>query len=210
MSDSGAPPPDFNANPYGGSPPQPPPYGQPYGSPQPPPYGQPYGQPVPPPGGYAHWGKRVGSYLLDSLFTGLTAIPGYALLFVGIGLGTQDLETYTDSAGVDHTTGDWNSDGTALVVIGAVLMLVPLAFFVWNTCLRQGRTGYSLGKGILGIKLVKESTGEPIGGGMSFLRQLCHVLDSFCYIGYLWPLWDAKRQTFADKVLGTVVLNQPK
>ena len=46
---------------------------------------------------------------------------------------------------------------------------------------------------------------------MSFVRQLAHVLDGLpCYLGYLWPLWDAKRQTFADKVIGTYVIDQPK
>ncbi len=24
-----------------------------------------------------------------------------------------------------------------------------------------------------------------------------------CYLGYLWPLWDKKKQTFADKIFGT-------
>jgi hypothetical protein len=27
-----------------------------------------------------------------------------------------------------------------------------------------------------------------------------------CYVGYLWPLWDGKRQTLADKMLGTVCI----
>ena len=27
-----------------------------------------------------------------------------------------------------------------------------------------------------------------------------------CYIGYLFPLWDAKRQTLADKIMTTVCL----
>ena len=46
---------------------------------------------------------------------------------------------------------------------------------------------------------------------MAFVRQLAHILDGIpCYIGYLWPLWDAKRQTFADKVIGTYVIDQPK
>jgi hypothetical protein len=41
--------------------------------------------------------------------------------------------------------------------------------------------------------------------------MLAHILDSLpCYLGYLWPLWDAKRQTFADKVMGTVVIEQKK
>ena len=225
MSDTGNPPQDPQANPYGHQPP--PPYGQPYaGQPYPDqpypgqpypgqPYaGQPYGQPYAAAGpvyDYAHWGKRVGGYLLDSLFTMLVAIPAYGLLFGGIAVGTADMETYTDSAGVSHTTGEWDGAGTPLVILGAVLFLVPLAFFVWNTCVRQGRTGYSLGKGIVGIRLLGENSGQPIGGGMSFVRYLLHFLDSFaCYLGWLWPLWDSKRQTFADKILRTVVVNQPK
>ena len=42
-------------------------------------------------------------------------------------------------------------------------------------------------------------------------EQRQHVLDSLpCYLGYLWPLWDAKRQTFADKIMSTVVVEQKK
>lgn len=31
-----------------------------------------------------------------------------------------------------------------------------------------------------------------------------------CNIGYLFPLWDPKRQTIADKIMKTVVINAPK
>jgi uncharacterized RDD family membrane protein YckC len=62
----------------------------------------------------------------------------------------------------------------------------------------------------MGIKLVDERTGQPIGPGMSFVRDLAHTLDGFFYLGYLWPLWDDKRQTFADKILSTVVVEAPK
>ena len=82
---------------------------------------------------------------------------------------------------------------------------------MWNYCLKQGRTGYTIGKGVLGIKLIKQDTGQPMGAGLSFVRQLAHIVDALpCYLGYLWPLWDAKRQTFADKIMGTVVIEQPK
>ena len=76
--------------------------------------------------------------------------------------------------------------------------------------MKQGRTGYSIGKGVLGIKLIAESDGQPIGAGMAFVRYLCHIVDGICYIGYLWPLWDRKRQTFADKIMKTIVINQPQ
>ena len=46
---------------------------------------------------------------------------------------------------------------------------------------------------------------------MSFVRQIAHIVDSIpCDIGYLWPLWDGKRQTFADKLLKPIVVNQPQ
>ena len=44
---------------------------------------------------------------------------------------------------------------------------------------------------------------------MAFVRDLAHIVDSvICYIGYLFPLWDARRQTFADKIMSTVVLSE--
>ena len=52
-----------------------------------------------------------------------------------------------------------------------------------------------------------EKTGQPIGFGLSIVRQLAHIVDAIiCYIGYLFPLWDAKRQTLADKIMTTVCL----
>ncbi len=193
MSDYGNPPQDPNAqpNPYGQPPPaygQQPGYGQPaYGQPG---YGQPagYGAPA---GNYASWIQRVGAYLID----GLVVMIGYIPAIIGGAIsGAQ-------------------SDGTSL--IGTLLTLIgvvaAIAIFVWNTCMKGGNTGYSIGKGALGIKLISESTGQPIGAGMAFLRYLCHIVDALpCYLGYLWPLWDAKRQTFADKIIKTVVINQPK
>jgi len=85
-----------------------------------------------------------------------------------------------------------------------MVMRPPSACRIYNRCILAGRTGQSWGKRVVGIHLLGEQTGRPIGGGLAFGRELAHVLDGFLYIGYLWPLWYAKRQTFADKVCGTV------
>jgi uncharacterized RDD family membrane protein YckC len=85
--------------------------------------------------------------------------------------------------------------------------LAGLAYLLWNYGYRQGTTGSSLGKSVMKVKVVSETTGEPIGFGMSVVRQLAHIVDAIiCYIGFLFPLWDAKRQTLADKIMTTVVL----
>lgn len=214
MSGYGNPPQDPNQGygqqppPYQPQQPQQPPYGQqPYGQPQQPgqyqygqqPHGQQYGQQQPygygrPVGAYASWGQRVGAYLIDTILGSLAGLPlwiGYVLV----------LSAASDNDGV-------SGPGLALILLGGV---TSIAFFVWNTCLKQGRTGYSIGKGVMGIRLLGEATGQPIGAGMSFVRQLVHIVDSLpCNLGYLWPLWDDKKQTFADKILSTVVVQQPK
>src|SRR5713226_2251324 len=91
---------------------------------------------------------------------------------------------------------------TSILVL--IFILAALGITIYNRWIQAGRTGQSWGKMALGIKLVSEETGQPIGGGMAFVRDICHILDSLaCYIGWLFPLWDAKRQTFADKIMKT-------
>jgi|SRR5579863_4505431 uncharacterized RDD family membrane protein YckC len=94
-----------------------------------------------------------------------------------------------------------------VTIITLLFFLASIGWWIYNRCIQAGRTGQSLGKKTLHLRLVSEKTGEPIGAGMAFARDICHILDSLaCYIGWLFPLWDAKRQTFADKIVSTVVI----
>jgi uncharacterized RDD family membrane protein YckC len=103
-------------------------------------------------------------------------------------------------------TGNDGPSTTAWIVF-EVFALAALAFAIWNYGLRQGTTGSSIGKKIMKFKVVGEATGRPIGVTRSIVRQLAHVVDgAICYVGFLFPLWDAKRQTIADKLIKTVCL----
>jgi uncharacterized RDD family membrane protein YckC len=94
----------------------------------------------------------------------------------------------------------WLTFGLAFAV-----WAVTLAYLVWNFGYRQGKTGSSVGKSVMKFKAVGEKTWQPLGFGMSLVRQVVHWVDRMaCYIGFLWPLWDKKRQTFADMIMGTV------
>ena len=138
---------------------------------------------------YANWLYRVGSYFIDALITSAVVI----VVRILIGAAGQ-----TDSFG--------NPQGVGLLLY-LLSLAVSLGVFIWNSLVRQGSTGQSVGKQVLGTRLISIQTNQPIGAGMAFLRQLCHILDGLpCYLGYLWPLWDSKRQTFADKIVGTVVV----
>jgi uncharacterized RDD family membrane protein YckC len=72
---------------------------------------------------------------------------------------------------------------------------------------RQGENGQSIGKRVIGLRTVREADGTPLGGPAGFGRAFLHLLDLLpCGLGFLVPLWDGKRQTLADKVMGTIVI----
>lgn len=202
------PPPGYNPPP-GGAPP-PPPGGYP---PPPPPQG---GYAPPPPGGpagalpteaYTPWATRALAFLIDY-------VP--ILVLMGIGwillLTTRECIDFADT-GYGEIMGDYYGEtevcgASTLGLSGLWLFsLLAIAYVVWNYGYKQGTTGQSIGKGVMKFKVVSEETGQPIGFGMSVVRQLAHFIDSaICYVGYLFPLWDAKRQTIADKLMKTICL----
>ena len=136
----------------------------------------------------------------------IDVIPAAILMGIGWGIlaGTRETVCFTD----DYL-GEFCASGASTIgqLSIAVFYLLALAYIVWNYGYKQGTTGSSIGKGIMKFKVVSEDTGQPIGFGMSIVRQLAHIIDgAICYIGYLFPLWDAKRQTIADKLIKTVCL----
>jgi uncharacterized RDD family membrane protein YckC len=82
---------------------------------------------------------------------------------------------------------------------------VALGFYLMYL---NGSVGQTPGKKVMGLKVVSEATGQTIGGGAGIGRGFLHIVDAIiCYIGFLFPLWDAKRQTIADKIIKTVVVS---
>jgi uncharacterized RDD family membrane protein YckC len=99
--------------------------------------------------------------------------------------------------------------GAGVGLVGQLCFLVcwlaMIGYGIWNFGYRQGRSGSSLGKSALKLRIVSAATREPIGFWRSMIRQLAHVLDAISLgVGFLWPLWDRKHQTFADKLAATM------
>lgn len=154
---------------------------------------------------YTPWFTRVLAWIIDYVPAALITGIGYALLAATrdcVTLGQSEYGDLFGDAYSDAQVCGASTTGQASIV---VFSLLTLAYVLWNYGYRQGRTGSSVGKSILGFRVVSEKTWQLIGFGPSVLRQIAHVLDSIvCYVGYLFPLWDAKRQTFADKIMSTV------
>ena len=138
------------------------------------------------PAGYgplADWGQRVVAYLLD-------VVSIFAVVIVGVIISVV-------VGAVSSTLG---------FIVGLIVYLFAAAAGFYIGYL-NGATGQSPGKALTGLKVISEETGQVIGGGMGVVRLIAHFLDSLiCYIGWLFPLWDPKKQTIADKVMKTVVV----
>ena len=147
---------------------------------------------------YTPWFTRVLAYVIDSIPVYLLTAIGGVVLYV-----FQPIETIC-VADAFCATGR-NGPSTTAWIIFSLCVLAAGVFSLWNFVVRQGITGSSIGKQVMRFKVVGEQAQQPIGVGKSLLRQIAHAVDALiCYIGFLFPLWDAKRQTIADKLLKTV------
>ena len=131
---------------------------------------------------YANWGQRAGAYLIDYA----PVLAGWIVVFI--------LDLIIQSAAF-------------ALILWFLFSVGTLGWWIYNRAITMGNTGQSLGKRVVGIKLVSEATGAPIGAGMAFVRDLAHIVDAvICYVGFLFPLWDARAQTLADKIMTTTVV----
>ena len=198
-----APPPQQFTNPYGGYAAAPPPtaYGQPLAGTLP--YVETYFGPV------ATFGPRALAYLVDAALVLIGLIPmiiGVVMMTAGVAAST----TYNSDTGSYEAAGMGASGavGVLLMIVGVLLMI---AITIWNRIFRMGRTGQSIGKKVVGLKLINATTGQPIGPLWAFLREIVHGLaNQIVYLSFLWMLWDPNRQTLGDLVAKSSVIVVPK
>jgi Mce-associated membrane protein len=134
----------------------------------------------PPRSGLAPWQIRARAFVVDVL-------PGTAVVT------TMALVSLTVPS-----RGAWW--WVCISVIGLVILLMLVNRLLLPTVL-----GWSLGRALCGIVVVRRD-GAAIGAWGLLLRELAHLLDTASVlVGWLWPLWDPRRRTFADMLLRTEV-----
>ena len=137
----------------------------------------------------AEWGTRFVAWLIDYAMVLGIYVVGFILAVVAGAIA--------DALGV-------------LMLV--VTYLGGVGFSIWNLCLKQGSTGQSIGKEKQGVKLIKDETAQPVGGGMAFVRYLVAGLLSgvtcgiYGLLDYLWPLWDPEKKRLTEKILKMSVI----
>lgn len=189
------PPPGAYPPPPPGDYPRPPPGG--YPPPPPLPGGYPavprptYGYGFVPQTSYGGFWIRVAAYLIDWVIGG---VIGFALGFV---IGILAVATHPDSP-----TQAVNNLRPVTTVIG---LLINVAYFtvLWTIM------GATIGQRVFRLRVVDAGSGQPIGFGKALLRWV-GLLISFlvCFIRVIWVAFDGRKQGWADKIAGTVVLKE--
>jgi len=93
----------------------------------------------------------------------------------------------------------------ALHSVGYVLgVVLGVAYYGW---LEGSASGQTVGKRGMGIRVYDLRSGGPIGPGRAIGRYFARILSAIpLLLGYFWMLWDAEKQTWHDKLVGSVVV----
>lgn len=135
----------------------------------------------------APWWRRAVAALLDATVVG-------AATFVAVGPGGWPWEWSVVLGGSSGSTALPHA-GVLVAVVAGVVVLLAL----------QAWTGATPGKRVVGVVVVRESDGRPAGPVRTAARTAAHALDLVLLVGFLRPVWDERRRTFADSLCATDV-----
>jgi uncharacterized RDD family membrane protein YckC len=108
-------------------------------------------------------------------------------------------------------------DGLILMVplVIAFLVLPVALYYVLSLVVGAGynvyfwsTTGQTIGKKVMGLKVVSAETGQILGVQGAVIRYVCTIVSSIPLgLGYFWALWDPKHDTWHDKLAKTKVIS---
>jgi uncharacterized RDD family membrane protein YckC len=148
----------------------------------------------------ASYGRRAAAYLLDGLISLVLSGPGLYLM----------VAAFTGAVGEPRP--GLPGIGQKGFITGLYLIIAGTLLNWYNRGWRQGVTGRSWGKQLLGLRLVSETSGEPVGGPVGLGRELIRggigsaTAGLYTLVSLLWPLGDRLKRTLDDRILGTVVV----
>jgi uncharacterized RDD family membrane protein YckC len=146
----------------------------------------------------ASWGIRLGGVLIDGV------------LSFGVSRGFDAAFRHTNALQIHWTmTSTANNTVTRYNLSILAFILTTVVFVAYATLMIGGR-GQTLGMMAVGVRAVRAEDDGAVGYGRALGRAAFQIVLGWTVIvgllSGLWPLWDAKRQTFHDKVARTVVI----
>ena len=96
------------------------------------------------------------------------------------------------------------SDALEIIVRIAVLVMAIALPIVYNIGFWM-LAGQTIGKRMMGLRVVR-TNGQRVTFWAAVRRQIGYAISAILFLGYLWILFDNRRQGFHDKLAGTYVV----
>ena len=148
--------------------------------------------------------------MIDGIIMSLFFVPALVALVAG----PTEIEPCSVDASGNITIGEelnalceGPTDGT-LAFAGLLALLGLVGVFVYQAKLLGGPTGATVGMRAVGIKAVDGRHRRPASAPArrSAASSSPRFISGFLYLGYLWMLWDGRKQTWQDKVVSSIVV----
>jgi uncharacterized RDD family membrane protein YckC len=153
--------------------------------------------------------ERAGALVIDVVLTGLLALPA----LIALELGPRRTTPCTVENGTITGFGDepnaWCTvpNGLTWTIFGLLILAALVGIVVYYSLLEGGARGQTVGKRMLGIRVVDKLTGGPIGSGRGVGRFFARLLSGLaCFVGYLWMLWNPDSQAWHDIIVDSYVV----
>jgi uncharacterized RDD family membrane protein YckC len=154
-------------------------------------------------------GARLGALLLDVIVVALLFVPAFIVIVAGpTKITTCSIDEQGNVTIGEEINGICEVPTGGTIAAAALLGVVALAGGILYHTFLVGGTGQTLGNKATGIRVVDATSGQPIGHGRALGRYLfaAFISGNLCALGYLWALWDGRKQTWHDKVVSSVVV----
>jgi len=129
---------------------------------------------------------------------------GFFRRFAAFAIDWLILSVLADIVRFAYRSGSRTDPG--MMQLDMALAISTVLFFLYFT-LFIGDGGRTPGKMLMGIK-VQRIDGSAVSYGRAFLRSLGYIVSMFfmTFLGFIWALWDRKKQAWHDKIAGTEVI----
>lgn len=151
---------------------------------------------------YAGIGSRwVAHQIIDGIAAIVAAVGVAVIAAIVLELIVPESNSSTFSTSLAESE---QREDTIATIVGNVSVIGWFAYYWWGNA-----TGQSLGKKLLGIRIVQDTDGSAPGWGRGLGRTIGYFISSVPFgLGYLWALWDPRKQAWHDKMVGTVVVRE--
>jgi predicted Zn finger-like uncharacterized protein len=147
---------------------------------------------------YAGFWPRFGAYFIDGIVAGIIVKISMTLAMLPL--------TYYFSQGYMSGSPQLGAIPPSLPMILFLGISLSVGLQALYFILMWGYRGATLGKMAMRIKIVSTDSSD-ISYGAAFLRYIGTIISGIPFsLGYLWMLWDDKKQTWHDKIASTCVI----